>query len=142
MEWLADYGFSLSGIPWWAAFALAIATFFATKGIDAALKWRKANQEERQYEDGETKEGYKALIAELKEQVKELKGTHATILAELKEVRAAHINCEIGQAELRGDLNVMKEKIAALERHEAATKQQVELNKQKAAELEAKLPTA
>lgn len=118
MEWLSDYGFTLAGLPWWAGFVIALLTFTATKGIDAVLKLWKAKLEERQYEDGLTKEGYQALIADLKEQVKELKVNVQTVLAELKEVRAAHINCEIGHAELRGELNVMKEKVSKLERHE------------------------
>lgn len=116
MDWPPNI--NLSGVPWWAAFALMLLTFVATKGVDAILRVRKAKLEERQYEFGETKEGYQALIAELKEQVKELKGNVATVLAELREVRAAHINCEVGQAELRGEMNVMKEKLAALERHD------------------------
>ncbi len=118
MDWLQ--GIRLDGVPWWAAFALMLLTFAATKGIDALIKLWKVKQEERQYADGQTKEGYVALIADLKEQVKELKGNVQSVLAELKDVRAAHINCEINHAELRGIVNVLNEKVSRLEGHDKA----------------------
>ncbi len=49
----------------------------------------------------------------------------ASMLAELKDVRTAHINCEIGHAELRGLVNVLNEKVSRLEGHDKANIDQV-----------------
>ena len=114
---------SLSGLPWYAAAAIIVLSVLCTKGIDALLKLRKSKLEERQYEDGQAKAAQDALVAELKEQVKELKADMSGMLSELKDVRTAHTKCEVQQAELRGELNVMKEKVARLESHDEANRQ-------------------
>lgn len=120
MDWLANIGFSAAGFPWWAAFIVVLLTVLSTKVVDAWLRLRKSGMEERQYEDGEAKTARDQLVEQLKLQVKDLKADMQTVLSELKQVRTAHVNCEVAQAELRGEVAVLREKISALERHDAA----------------------
>ncbi len=117
IDWITGIAAKADG---WTVVVVLLIGAVARELVPAWLKWKGANLEERKYTDGETKEGYQALITDLKEQVKELKANVATVLSELKEVRAAHITCEVGQAELRGEMNVMKEQMAAIHRHEKA----------------------
>ena len=131
MEWL-DQIKNLS-LPWYATVPIVVLTIICTKGITAYLAYRKSLLEERQYDDGQTKAGYEALIAELKNRVDKLEGLVDKQAMKLDAATAAHAKCEVNCAELRGELNVtrgelnvMKEKVSRLEAHDKANKENVE----------------
>src|SRR5687767_12078524 len=100
MEGLSDLLPHISGLPWVATFVLILLTLFCSKGIDAAIRWRRNTLELRQYMDGKTKEGYVALIEELKNRIIKLESDIGDVLGELRESRAAHTRCEVEQAAL------------------------------------------
>lgn len=116
MEWIS--GVNLAGLPWWAVFVIALLTFAATKGIDALIRWRKNRMEERQYDDGQAKAWGEALIEELRNRIEKLEGIVEKQNGKLDTATAAHAKCEVEQERLRGELNVMKEKVARLESHD------------------------
>lgn len=125
MDGLTDILPHIAGLPWVATFIVIVLTLLLNKGVDKLIGWRKASFEERQYEDGQTKEGYRALIEELKNRIVKLETDFREVIGELKDSRAAHSKCEVQQAELRGKLetqsermNAMQLKLEALERHE------------------------
>lgn len=134
MEWIGNL--PSYGLPWWAVFVLMLLTWLSKYGIDSWVRYRKAELEERQYDDGETKAGYQALVTELKNRIEKLEGIVDRQSTKLDAATEAHAKCEIEQERLRGELNVMKEKVAALERHDKANAQNVEQLKQAVQEVE------
>lgn len=143
MDALTSIATAASGLPWWAAFVVAMATLAVTKGIDAAIRWRRSRLDERQYIDGETKAGYQALIEELKNRIDKLELAVGSALGELKDARLAHAKCEVEQAALKGKLevqaermNTMQEKLDALVRHEKVQFTHVENIKQRIKEID------
>lgn len=130
MDWLTNIGLTLSGLPWWAAAVIALITVVATKGVDAALKWRAANLEERKYGDGEAKMAREALVQELKKQVQSLCEEVNELSKKLEASNAAHAKCEVAQATLQGKLDAQAERMNAMQiqinsllKHDAANKE-------------------
>lgn len=146
MEGLTDILPHISGLPWVATFIIVLFTLACSKGIDALLKWRKSNLEERQYDDNETKMAREALVKELRERIEKLEKAidvlqttyreeRITSSRLLSEERAAHAKCEISMAELKGDMRVMQEKVKRLEKHDEVNKEQIELSRKDSEEL-------
>lgn len=113
-------------LPWPVMAVIVAAVLYWTKGIPSRLLVRKQDMEERQYEDSQDKQRKDALVTVLEEQVKELRATVSGLVAELKEVRAAHAKCEIQHAELKGKMEVMDVKLSRLEAHDTANKKNIE----------------
>ena len=127
MEWFTDIASSLSGLPWWAVLIVVLLSVALTKGVDALLKIWRAKLDERQYDDAHEKPAQDALVAELKGRIEKLEGLVDKQSDKLDATTRAHANCEVEQERLRGELNVMKEKVAALERHDRVNQEQVKV---------------
>lgn len=128
---LEDIGVLLkAGLPWPVTAAVVALVLWWTKGVQAHLLIRKQNMEERQYGDTQNKEREEALVQELRDQIKDLKTSHAAVLVELREVRTNHAKCEIQHAELKGKLEVLEVKLNRLESHDKANKEQLDVLKE------------
>jgi chromosome segregation ATPase len=138
MEWFTHIASSLSGLPWWAVLVVVLLSVALTKGVDALLKIWRAKLEERQYDDIHEKPAQDALVAELKGRIEKLEGLVDKQSDKLDAATKAHANCEIEQEKLRGELNVMKVKVAALERHDQANKEHVKVVEEAVKAIEAK----
>ncbi len=114
------------GAPWWVTAIVVVVTVFSTKVVDGWLKIRKASMEDRQYADGTVEKGYVTLIAELKGRIDKLETIVQKQSDKLDAASAAHRKCEVEQAELKGEMKVMQEKLAALERHDKKNTEHVE----------------
>ena len=130
MEWFTSIASSLSGLPWWAVLLVVLLSIGFTKGVDAILKLMNFGMDKQKYEDAKHQIEEDALVAELKNRIDKLESIVEKTSAKLDVATAAHTKCEIEQERLRGDLNVMKEKVAALERHDVANKEHTEKLKQ------------
>lgn len=137
MDALSEIPHWLSGLPWQGTLVIAVITVLCTKGIDALLRWRKSQLEERQYDDGQTKAGYDALVEALNQRIDELAKEVAEVKREAREDRltasraladekAAHADCKIAVAELRAEIRVMQKDMEALKRHEKVQVKNVE----------------
>jgi predicted ribosome quality control (RQC) complex YloA/Tae2 family protein len=133
-EWLTQIFTAASGLPWWAMFVVILVTIACTKGIDAALKWKKAQFDERQYDGTEAREAREALVTELKDRIEKLETLCQQNAKDLTDSHAAHAKCEIQQAELKGEIRVQDEKIKRmelqierLEKHEKVNEKHVEV---------------
>ncbi len=113
--WLTQIGFSAAGLPWWAAFIIILITVLATKGVDAYLKWRNANLDERKYDDGEAKTAREQLAKELKDRVEKLEKIAESQQSELSATHAAHAKCEVEQAKLQGRFDTQTERMNAMQ---------------------------
>lgn len=127
MEWLTSIGISAAGLPWWAVLLLLLLVAGSRELIPKLLLWKNANLAERQYDDSQDKEKKDALVTVLEEQVKELKTELAAVRVELREVHAARAKCEVGHAELKGEVAVLRTEIDRLKVHDTANKQQIDV---------------
>ena len=102
---------------------------------------RQAIMEDRKYEASLIAKPTEALIAALQERVKSLESACQRYDGEISKMREAHeqesaelrkqhFDCLEVQADLRAEVAALTEKVAALWRHDAANKQQVEVVKQ------------
>lgn len=118
MDWLPNI--SLAGVPWWAAFALMLLTFIATKGVDGVLKiWTFIFDREKYY-DLQKKSGEDALRKAHEDRIAALESSHSSLSGKLEQSQADHLKCQIEQERLRGQVNVLNEKVARLEGHDKA----------------------
>lgn len=123
MEWFTNIASSLSGLPWWAVLIVVLLSIACTKGVDALLRIWGARLEEKKYDDAHEQTGYDALVAELKSRIEKLEGLVDKQADKLDAATKAHANCEVEQAKLRGELDVMKEKVSRLETHDQANQE-------------------
>jgi predicted nucleic acid-binding Zn-ribbon protein len=126
MEWFTNIASSLSGLPWWAILLVVLLSIACTKGIEALLRVWGFQLDWKKYTDAQQKVRDDALVEELKKRIDKLESIVDTQTNKLDIATAAHTKCEIEQERLRGDLNVMKEKVAMLERHDATNKEHTE----------------
>jgi chromosome segregation ATPase len=131
MEWFTSIASSLSGLPWWAVLLVVLLSIGFTKGVEALLRVWGVQFDWKKYSDAQHKVKEDALVEELKKRIDKLETIVTKAGEELKTATAAHLKCEIEQERLRGELNVMKVKVEALERHDAANKEHTEQLKQK-----------
>lgn len=124
MEWFTSVAGSLSGLPWGAVLVVILVSIACTKGVDALIKVWKARREDRQYDHAHEKTGYDALVEELKNRIEKLEGVVEKQSDKLDAATKAHADCEVKHALLSGQVEVMKQKIARLEDHDAANKKQ------------------
>jgi len=122
-DWLTSIGITAAGMPWWATIALLLLAAISRELIPKLLLWKNANLQERQYDDGQVKAGYEALVAELKSRVEKLEGLVEKTNNKLDASQAAHANCQVEQEKLRGEMNVMKVEIERLKNHDEANLQ-------------------
>lgn len=134
-------------VAWTVAICTPIATLIgvlSTKGVDGWIRLRNSKRigimEDKQYEDRAAAEAYALFKEAMSARVTALEKVLDSVTEKLERSREEHSKCKVETAELRGDIRVMQEKISRLEKHDEATKQQVELNKKTAEELKAKLP--
>jgi chromosome segregation ATPase len=132
-EWLTQIFTAASGLPWWAMFVVILVTIACTKGIDAALKWKKAQFDERQYDGTEAREAREALVEELKDRIAKLETLCEQNSKMLHEANTAHAKCEVQQEALRGEIRVQAEQIKRMEfqlarlwKHDEANQKHVE----------------
>lgn len=148
MEWFTDIASHLSGLPWWAVLIVILSSIACTKGVDALLKYLGFSFEVRKYDNAQKKIERDALVEELKSRIEKLEQNSDKQSEKLDEAyrkldiaTEAHSKCEVEQEKLRGELNVMKEKVARLEDHDKANKKQVEAVKEEIAKRESSRAT-
>lgn len=139
MEWFTSIASSLSGLPWWAVLLVVLLSVALTKGVEAVLRVWGFQFDWKKYTDAQRKVKEDALVAELKLRIDKLEAAITRANEKLDTATAAHLKCEIEQERLRGELNVMKEKVSALERHDRANKEQVAMTQEDIRKLEAKV---
>lgn len=138
MEWFTDIAPSLTGLPWPAVFVVVLLTIGLTKGVTALLKYLGFGFEREKYRDGIKKQEHDALVEELKDRIDALAKEVSEVKQEAREDRltasrlladekAAHVECKIAVAELRGEVRLAQQRIAALERHDKNNIKQVEV---------------
>ncbi len=116
MDWLPNI--RLDGVPWWAAFALMLLTFLATKGVDGVLKIWMFIFDREKYFDTQKKSGEDALRKAHEDRIAALENSHLALTGKLEKTEAEHVKCQIEQERLRGQVNVLNEKVERLEGHD------------------------
>jgi chromosome segregation ATPase len=134
MEWFGSIATSLIGLPWWAVFTIIAGSIGCTKGVDALLRIRSNRLEERMYEDEHEKARYEAVIEVLEARIEKLEGIVDKQSVKLEAASEALRKCEIEHERSRGELNVMKVKVDALERHDKQNTQNKDNPQQKVVE--------
>lgn len=90
-------------------------TLLATKGIDAYVKWRKTNNEIEaaacQSEDERADTWAKLVIERQQKDIESLRVDVRTLVSEMNQLRAEHLQCELTQAELRAELAALRKQM-------------------------------
>jgi septal ring factor EnvC (AmiA/AmiB activator) len=118
----------------WLAAAFAILSLILTW----VLNYRKDKREDRHQErQGDMAEESVAIGVQQKV-IDQLTARVGTLEQQMLAAHESHLECVRDKEQLRGELNVVKEQLEALKRHEKNNVQQIEVTKAAIAKIEAK----
>jgi len=128
MPELTDIMPSLTGLPWPAVFGIVLLTVLLTRGPGAFTTVWNFFFDREKYRDGRHKQEQDVVVTILEKRIAKLEEDFKEAISELKQTRSQHVNCEIEQERLRGQINVLTEKVARLEGHDKANADQIKGN--------------
>lgn len=139
MEWFTNLLPALNNLPWWVVALLIFFGMLLTKGFTVLQWWSGSRFEERKYDDAKEEKEHSALVDELRNRIEKLETDFRDALTELKQAKDDHVKCQLEQERMRGEMNVMKERLDRIMAHEQRNVKQVETLKEAVKEID---PTA
>lgn len=105
------------------------------------LKYRKDQREDRQVERKGDMEEESVAIKVQQQVIEQLTARVSSLEQQMLLAHESHLECVRDKEQLRGELNVVKEQLEGLKRHEKKNVEQIEATKQALAQIEAKSDT-